>query len=108
MVNYTTLTPYIQAVPIDEGFVDYRKFLGALRAGGFHGSIAYEMCSPLLGGGSMENLNRYATRFLEFVHDFRGRAGRCSRSSTSTTPPMRRARSTTSTMSSGRSTSPRR
>ncbi|PYT31643.1 MAG: sugar phosphate isomerase/epimerase [Acidobacteria bacterium] len=75
VVNYTTLTPYIQAVPIDEGFVDYRKFLGALRAGGFHGSIAYEMCSPLLGGGSMENLDRYATRFLEFVHDFRGRAG---------------------------------
>ena len=75
VVNYTSLTPYIQAVPIDEGFIDYRKFLGALRAGGFHGSIAYEMCSPLLGGGSMENLDRYATRFLEFIHDFRGRAG---------------------------------
>jgi len=56
-------------------FIDYRKFLGALRTGGFHGSIAYEMCSPLLGGGSMENLDRYATRFLEFIHDFRGRAG---------------------------------
>lgn len=75
VVNYTALTPYIQAVPIDEGFIDYRKFLGALRAGGFHGSIAYEMCSPLLGGGSMENLDRYAARFLEFIHDFRGRAG---------------------------------
>ena len=75
VVNYTSLTPYIQAVPIDEGFIDYRKFLGALRAGGFHGSIAYEMCSPLLGGGSMENLDRYATRFLEFIHDFRGRSG---------------------------------
>jgi len=33
------------------------------------------MCSPLLGGGSMENLDRYATRFLEFIHDFRGRSG---------------------------------
>ena len=75
VVNYTALTPYIQAVPVDEGFIDYRKFLGALRAGGFHGSIAYEMCSPLLGGGSMENLDRYATRFLEFIHDFRGRSG---------------------------------
>jgi sugar phosphate isomerase/epimerase len=75
VVNYTALTPYIQAVPIDEGFIDYRKFLGALRTGGFHGSIAYEMCSPLLGGGSMENLDRYATHFLEFIHDFRGRAG---------------------------------
>ena len=75
VVNYTALTLYIQAVPIDEGFIDYRKFLGAMRAGGFHGSIAYEMCSPLLGGGSMENLDRYATRFLEFIHDFRGRSG---------------------------------
>ncbi len=75
VVNYTALTPYIQAVPIDEGFIDYRKFLAALRTGGFQGSIAYEMCSPLLGGGSMENLDRYATRFLEFIHDFRGRAG---------------------------------
>lgn len=75
VVNYTALQPYIQAVPIDEGFIDYRKFLGALRAGGFHGSIAYEMCSPLLGGGSMENLDRYATRFIEFILDFRGRAG---------------------------------
>ena len=75
VVNYTALTPYIQAVPIDEGFIDYRKFLGALRTGGFNGSIAYEMCSPLLGGGSTENLDRYATRFLEFIHDFRGRAG---------------------------------
>jgi len=73
VVNYTALTPYVQAVPIDEGFIDYGKFLGALRAGGFHGSVAYEMCSPLLGGGSMENLDRYATRFVEFLHDFRGR-----------------------------------
>jgi hypothetical protein len=65
----------VQAVPIDEGFVDYRKFLGALRAGGFRGSVAYEMCSPLLGGGSLENLDRYATGFLEFFHEFRERSG---------------------------------
>ena len=75
VVNYTALTPYIQAAPIDKGFIDYRKFLGALRAGGFRGSVAYEMCSPLLGSGSMENLDRYATRFLEFFHDFRERTG---------------------------------
>jgi sugar phosphate isomerase/epimerase len=75
VVNYTALAPYVQAVPIDEGFIDYRKFLGALRAGGFRGSVAYEMCSPLLGGGSIENLDRYAVRFVQFIHDFRGRAG---------------------------------
>jgi sugar phosphate isomerase/epimerase len=75
VVNYTARTPYAQAVPIDEGFIDYGKFLGDLRSGGFRGSVAYEMCSPLVGGGSMENLDRYAARFLEFFQEFRGHAG---------------------------------
>lgn len=66
-VNYEPLTPYSQAVPIDEGFIDYQSFLRALGAGGFAGTVAYEMCSPLLGGGSTENLDRYASRFLEFL-----------------------------------------
>ncbi len=75
VVNYTALTPCVQAVPIDEGFIDYRKFLSALSSGGFRGSVAYEMCSPLMGGGSMENLDRYAARFLEFFQEFREHAG---------------------------------
>jgi len=29
----------------------------------------------LLGGGSIENLDRYATRFLEFIREFRSRVG---------------------------------
>jgi sugar phosphate isomerase/epimerase len=66
-VNYTALTPYMQAVPIDEGCIDYVAFLKALREGGFHGSVAYEMCSPLAGGGSVENLDSYARRFLDFL-----------------------------------------
>jgi sugar phosphate isomerase/epimerase len=75
VVNYEALSPYMQAVPIDEGFIDYRAFLSAMRDGGFRGSIAYEMCSPLLGGGSLENLDRYASRFLEFLNSFRRQAG---------------------------------
>ncbi|MEK7403780.1 MAG: hypothetical protein AAB225_01605 [Acidobacteriota bacterium] len=67
MVNYTPLTPYVQAVPIEEGFIDYRAFLTALHASGFRGSVAYEMCSPLEGGGRMENLDRCARLFLEFL-----------------------------------------
>jgi len=67
MVNYVPLTPYVLAVPVDEGFIDYRAFLNALREGGFQGTVAYEMCSPLAGGGSMENLDRCARRFLEFI-----------------------------------------
>jgi sugar phosphate isomerase/epimerase len=75
VVNYTALTPYVQAVPIGEGFIDYRSFLADMRSSGFDGSVAYEMCSPLSGGASLENLDRYAQRFLEFLREFRG-AGR--------------------------------
>ncbi|MFB3826524.1 MAG: sugar phosphate isomerase/epimerase family protein [Bryobacteraceae bacterium] len=67
VVNYAPQTPYMQAVPMDEGFIDYRAFLGALAEGGFHGTVAYEMCSPLKGGGGMENLDCCARKFLEFI-----------------------------------------
>lgn len=67
LVNYEKLLPTVQAVPIDEGFIDYRSFLTSLAEGGFSGPVAYEMCSPLRGGGSIENLDLYARRFLEFM-----------------------------------------
>ena len=67
VVNYTPQTPYVQAVPIDEGFIDYRAFLSALHGSGFRGSVAYEICSPVLGGGGIENLDRYAKDFLRFM-----------------------------------------
>ena len=67
VINYRAETPYAQAVPIDEGFIDYAAFLGALREGGFSGTVAYEMCSPILGGGSLANLDSYARRFLQFM-----------------------------------------
>ncbi|MGH9672165.1 MAG: sugar phosphate isomerase/epimerase family protein, partial [Bryobacteraceae bacterium] len=67
VVNYTAGTPWVQAVPMGEGFIDYRGFLSALRAGGYGGGVAYEMCSPLLGGGALENLDCYARRFLDFI-----------------------------------------
>ena len=67
VVNYEAQKPWVQAVPMGEGFIDYRGFLAALREGGYQGPVAYEMCSPLLGGGSVENLDRYARRFVEFL-----------------------------------------
>ena len=70
-INFRPLTPYSQAVPMGEGFLDYRAFFAALQAGGFDGTVAYEMCSPLLGGGSEENLDRYAKKFLEWLTDCR-------------------------------------
>ena len=50
-----------------EGFIDYRGFFRALREGGFRGSVAYEMCSPLRGGGGEENLDRCARAFLRYM-----------------------------------------
>ncbi|MCI0624237.1 MAG: sugar phosphate isomerase/epimerase [Acidobacteria bacterium] len=67
LVNYSEQMPYIQAVPIEEGFIDYTQFLTTLAAGGFQGAVAYEMCSPLLEGGSVEVLDKYAGLFLEFL-----------------------------------------
>jgi sugar phosphate isomerase/epimerase len=77
IVNYQAQTPSLQAVPIDEGFIDYHAFLSALCAGGFHGSVAYEICSPTRDGGSEEALDRYARRFLEFVHLVRSKTANC-------------------------------
>jgi sugar phosphate isomerase/epimerase len=71
-VNYESQPPFVQAVPMGEGFIDYAGFFEALNSSGFEGSIAYEMCSPVLGGGGMKNLDRYAARFLEYMAGVRG------------------------------------
>ncbi len=34
VVNYTAETPLVQAVPMGQGAIDYRRFMGALREGG--------------------------------------------------------------------------
>ena len=71
LVNYVPQTPYTLAVPMGEGFIDYTGFCNGLVESGFRGSIAYEMCSPLRDGGSEATLDRYATRFLEWLGNFR-------------------------------------
>jgi sugar phosphate isomerase/epimerase len=67
LTNFEPVLPTAQAVAIDEGFIDYPAFLNALERGGFRGGVSYEMCSPLRGGGSVENLDRYARRFVQFM-----------------------------------------
>jgi sugar phosphate isomerase/epimerase len=67
LVNFARESDAVRAVPMGEGFIDYRTFLRALRANGYQGYVAYEMCSPLRGGGSLENLDRCARRFLEYM-----------------------------------------
>jgi sugar phosphate isomerase/epimerase len=69
LVNYDPLTPATFAVPMGEGIIDYPAFFRGLRDGGYDGWVAYEMCSPLEGGGSLENLDRCATRFVEYMKE---------------------------------------
>jgi sugar phosphate isomerase/epimerase len=69
VINYAKEAPFVQAVPMGEGFIDYCGFLRGLCEGGFTGTIAYEMCSPLLHGGEMATLDRYARRFLEYMRE---------------------------------------
>ena len=54
-----------------EGDLANLAVVRGLKAGGYDGPIAYEICSPVRGGGSRENLDRYARRFLEWLaeHD---------------------------------------
>jgi sugar phosphate isomerase/epimerase len=67
LVNYTREADAIRAVPMGEGFIDYRRFLAALVEAGYQGYVAYEMCSYLRGGGGEANLDRCAQRFLEYL-----------------------------------------
>jgi sugar phosphate isomerase/epimerase len=66
-VNYRRIEPdLVRAVPFGDGFVDYEAFFRGLRDGGFDGIATYEMCSPIRGGGALENLDRYAARYVEW------------------------------------------
>lgn len=68
LINYSRQADdLVRAVPMGEGDMDSRTFLKGLEAGGYEGPIAYEMCSPLRGGGSRENLDRCARRFLSWL-----------------------------------------
>ena len=70
LTNYFPDKPYMRAVPPGEGIIDYATFLGALKDIGYRGYITYEMCEVLKGGGSIENLDKTARHFLEWVQQF--------------------------------------
>ncbi len=68
LVNYERQEPdMVRAVPFGEGFIDFEGFFRGLAEGGFAGLASYEMCSPIRGGGSGENLDEYARRYLSWM-----------------------------------------
>lgn len=67
-VNYEPQSPdWVRAVPFGTGFIDYAAFFQGLRDGGFNGVAVYEMCSPVRGGGALENLDACATKYLTWL-----------------------------------------
>jgi sugar phosphate isomerase/epimerase len=70
LVNYEPAGPdLVRAVPFGEGFIDYAAFFEGLRAGGFDGLAVYEMCSPLRGGGGLENLDACARAYVRWMRE---------------------------------------
>jgi sugar phosphate isomerase/epimerase len=67
-VNYERQSPdWVRAVPFGTGGIDYAAFFQGLREGGFDGAAAYEICSPVRGGGALENLDACAGRYLDWM-----------------------------------------
>ena len=68
LVNYERLSPDgVKAVPFGTGFIDYPAFFRGLTDGGFSGLATYEICSPIRGGGSLENLDACAKAYLDWM-----------------------------------------
>ena len=68
LVNYERQdVDWVRAVPFGAGFIDYEAFFQGLRDGGFDGIATFEMCSPLRGGGSVENLDSCARAYLDWM-----------------------------------------
>jgi sugar phosphate isomerase/epimerase len=70
LINFVQRETLIRAVPMGEGIVDYETFFNTLKEIGYQEYIGYEMCAVLEGGGSIENLDRTAKKFLEYVKKF--------------------------------------
>lgn len=74
LVNYVPVLPdLVRAVPFGTGFIDYPAFFRGLHDGGFAGLATYEMCSPIRGGGAIDNLDRYAHTYLDFMRSLQGK-----------------------------------
>lgn len=68
LVNYEAVAPeWVRAVPFGTGFIDYQNFFQGLLEGGYTGIAVYEMCSPVRGGGELNNLDSYALTYLRWM-----------------------------------------
>jgi sugar phosphate isomerase/epimerase len=68
MTGYYTLMR-TQAVPAGEGQIDYRRYFRALKSVGYDAYMAYEICTPIRGGGGEANLDRCASLSLAHLRE---------------------------------------
>jgi sugar phosphate isomerase/epimerase len=88
-VNYIAEpAPVVRAVAPGTGEIDYPSFFEGLHNAGYRGPVAYEMCAHLKGGGSIENLDRTARAFLEFLSGMNADADALQDSMPASTPLM--------------------
>lgn len=70
LTNYKEELPAMRAVPMGQGIIDYQTWFETLKEIGYQGWVVYEMCEVLDGGGTLENLDRTAKIFLEYMKQF--------------------------------------
>ncbi|MBN1987654.1 MAG: sugar phosphate isomerase/epimerase [Prolixibacteraceae bacterium] len=70
LTNYKAEQAAMRAVPMGHGIIDYKTWFETLKEIGYQGWVVYEMCEVLDGGGSIENLDRTARIFLEYMKQF--------------------------------------
>jgi sugar phosphate isomerase/epimerase len=70
LTNYSPQQPVMRATQMGKGIIDYKAWFNTLKEIGYQGWVIYEMCEVLEGGGSMENMDRTAKVFLEYMKQF--------------------------------------
>lgn len=67
VVEYQKIPSVNLEIPMGPGMIDYDSFFAALREIDYQGYVAYEICAVTEGGGSIENLDRTARSFLDYM-----------------------------------------
>ncbi|MEN8115983.1 MAG: sugar phosphate isomerase/epimerase family protein [Bacteroidota bacterium] len=70
LTNYKAQQPVMRAMPMGQGIIDYKTWFETLKEIGYQGWVVYEMCEVLDGGGSIENLDKTAKIFLDYMEQF--------------------------------------
>jgi sugar phosphate isomerase/epimerase len=62
----------LKAVPLGEGEVDLVGFVRTLKEVGYDGYLSYEICGPVVGGGTEENLDKLCKHALTYMRRLTG------------------------------------